>query len=86
MSDSTDSSWFRLLRTLLKSHGLEVVGPSVVPPAGWISGEHVEAAGKMLTAFRGMVALQWACEVGATVEEMKAWDRAEHGEDLTNAD
>ncbi|QDU38401.1 hypothetical protein Mal4_27280 [Maioricimonas rarisocia] len=27
--------------------------------------------------------LQWANEIGATVAEMKAWRRAQHGEDLT---
>ncbi len=56
---------------------------NAVPPRGYLSLFHIETAMKWPD---GMNALVWAMSQNATVTEMKAWHRAEHGQDLNGGD
>ena len=71
---------FELLSHMLRPLGVLLFVPGLAPPPGVVTTAHIDVAKSWDDAIE---CLLWSSENGATVAEMRAYRRMQHGQDVT---
>jgi hypothetical protein len=78
---SLEATWISVISSQLLAARCYVVGPGLAPPTGYTTAEHITASDGWDDQ---LDALRWAADNGATIPEMRAWRRVQHGDDLVS--